>query len=85
MKFFPCNHFINKKKILFPAKQKTAQFFPFLFCFTRELNPYSPIDGRGGRRRMRGSMDVVDAERLQRSGVAMVGFEEENVYKRRNR
>ena len=23
-----------------PAKQKTAQFFPFLFCFTRELNPY---------------------------------------------
>jgi hypothetical protein len=21
-----------------PAKQKTAYFFPFLFCFTRELN-----------------------------------------------
>ena len=34
------------------------------------------IDGRGGRRRMRGSMDVVDAERLQRSGVAMVGLKE---------
>jgi hypothetical protein len=30
------------------------------------------VDGRGGRRRMRGSMDVVDAERLQRSRVAMV-------------
>ena len=29
------------------------------------------IDGRGGRMRMRGSMDVVDAERLQRSRVAM--------------
>ena len=26
--------------------------------------------------RMRGSMDVVDAERLQRSGVAMVGLKE---------
>jgi hypothetical protein len=26
---------------------------------------------------MRGSMDVVDAERLQRSGVAMVWLEEE--------
>jgi hypothetical protein len=26
---------------------------------------------------MRGSMDVVDAERLQRSGVAMVLLEEE--------
>jgi hypothetical protein len=22
--FFPCNHIINKKKNLFPAKQKTA-------------------------------------------------------------
>jgi hypothetical protein len=31
--FFPCNHFINiKKKILFPAKQKTAQFLPFFFA-----------------------------------------------------
>jgi hypothetical protein len=28
---------------LFPAKQKTAQFFPFLFCFTRELNLYTPL------------------------------------------
>ena len=26
-----------------PAKQKTAQFFPFLFCFTRELHLYSPL------------------------------------------
>jgi hypothetical protein len=34
------------------------------------------IDGRGGRRRMRGSMDVVDAERFQRSGVAMIGLKE---------
>jgi hypothetical protein len=33
-------------------------------------NPF--VDGRGGWRRMRGSMDVVDADRLQRSGVAMV-------------
>jgi hypothetical protein len=32
-KFFPCNHFINiKKTILFPAKQKTAQFLPFFFA-----------------------------------------------------
>ena len=35
------------------------------------------IDGRGSRRRMRGSMDVVDAERLQRSGVSMIGLKEE--------
>jgi hypothetical protein len=35
------------------------------------------VDGRGGRRRMRGSMDVVDAELLQRSGVAMVWLEKE--------
>ena len=33
---------IYNTNFLFPAKQKTAQFFPFLFCFTRELNPYSP-------------------------------------------
>ena len=32
------------------------------------------IDGRGGRRRMRGSMDVVDAERLQGNEVAIVGL-----------
>ena len=32
---------------------------------------------------MRGSMDVVDAERLQRSGVAMVELEEKRcIYKR---
>ena len=30
------------------------------------------IDGRGGRRRMRGSMDVVDAERLPENEVAIV-------------
>ena len=29
--------------MLFPAKQKTAQFFPFIFCFIRELNLYSPL------------------------------------------
>ena len=34
---------MNKKKNLFPAKQKTAQFFLFLFCFIRELNLYSPL------------------------------------------
>jgi hypothetical protein len=39
------------------------------------------VDGRGGRRRMRGSMDVVDAERLQRSGVAMVWLKEEILLK----
>jgi hypothetical protein len=43
IKNFPCNHIINKKKNLFPAKQKTAQFFPFLFCFTRELNLYTTL------------------------------------------
>ena len=41
--FPPCNHFINiKKKILFPAKQKTEHFLPFIFRFIRELNLYSP-------------------------------------------
>jgi hypothetical protein len=45
----------------------------------RNGNPL--IDGRGGRRRMLGSMDVVDAERLQRSGVAMVGLKEEFIQK----
>jgi hypothetical protein len=39
------------------------------------------VDGRGGRRRMRGSMDVVDAERLQRSGVAMVWVGKKGVLK----
>jgi hypothetical protein len=34
------------------------------------------VDGRGGRRRMRGSMDVVDAYLLQRSGVAVIGLKE---------
>ena len=29
---------ISKKKN--PAEQKTAQFFPFFFCFVRELNPH---------------------------------------------
>jgi hypothetical protein len=38
------------------------------------------INGRSGRRRMRGSMDVVDAERLQRSGVAMVWVERRDLY-----
>jgi len=37
------------------------------------------IDGRGSRRRMRGSIDVVDSERLQRSGVAMVWVGRRNV------
>ena len=36
-------HNINFFKKKNPAKQKTAQFFPFFFCFTRELNPYSPL------------------------------------------
>jgi hypothetical protein len=27
----------------FPAKQKTAQFLPFIFCFIRELNLYPPL------------------------------------------
>ena len=31
------------KKILFPAKYKTAHFLPFIFCFIRELNPYTPL------------------------------------------
>jgi hypothetical protein len=35
------------------------------------------IDGRGGRRRMRGTMDVVDAERLQGNEVAIVGLKRE--------
>jgi hypothetical protein len=25
------------------VKQKTAHFFPFIFCFIRELNPHSPL------------------------------------------
>ena len=32
-----------KNIFLFPAKQKTAQFFPFIFCFIRELNPHPPL------------------------------------------
>jgi hypothetical protein len=35
--FFPCNHKYKNNNFLFPAKQKTAQFLPFIFCFTREL------------------------------------------------
>jgi hypothetical protein len=26
-----------------PAKHKTAQFFPLIFCFIRELNPHPPL------------------------------------------
>jgi len=37
------SHHKYKKKILFPAKQKTAQFSPFSVCFIRELNLYSPL------------------------------------------
>jgi len=42
--FPPCNHIINinKNNFLFPAKQKTAQFFRFIFGFIRELNLYCP-------------------------------------------
>ena len=41
--FSPCNHIINiKQKILFPAKQKKAQFLPFIFCFIRELKIFFP-------------------------------------------
>ena len=29
--------------IFFPAKQMTKQILAFLFCFKRELNPYSPL------------------------------------------
>ncbi len=35
------NHFITHKfQKKNPAKQKTAQFVPFFFCFIRELNPH---------------------------------------------
>ena len=32
------------------------------------------IDGRGGRRRMRGRLDVVERDGVQRQGAAMVGW-----------
>jgi hypothetical protein len=35
------------------------------------------VDGHGGLRRMRGSMDVVDAERLRGNEVAIVGLKRE--------
>jgi hypothetical protein len=44
---------------------------------TASCNGNPLIDGRGGRRRMRGSMDVVDAVRLQRNEVAIVGLKRE--------
>ena len=62
-----CQHGAPFPDAPLPAATKMAQ----LSCNGNPL-----IDGRGGRRRMRGSMDVVDAERLQRSGVAMVWLEE---------
>ena len=44
IKKFPCiTSSINKKYFSFSAKQKTAQFLPFIFCFTRELTLYSPL------------------------------------------
>ncbi len=33
------HHKYIKNIFLFPAKQMTAQFLPFVFCFIRELNP----------------------------------------------
>jgi hypothetical protein len=52
----------------------TPRLAPPDLGFSWNVDPL--IDGRGDRRRMRGSMDVVDAELLQRSGVAMVGLKE---------
>ena len=38
------NHSVIYKIIIFfPAKQKTAQFFPFLFCFISFIGIYSPL------------------------------------------
>ena len=42
---------------------------------SRAGNPFNRIDGRGGRRRMRGSIDMVDAERDQGAEVARVWLE----------
>jgi hypothetical protein len=36
---------IYNNNFFFPAKQKTAQFLPFIFCFIRELNPLPPPSG----------------------------------------
>ena len=40
---YPLHHKYNNNNFLLPAKQKTAQFLAFLFCFTRELNLYTPL------------------------------------------
>jgi len=40
---YPLHHKYNNNNFLLPAKQKTAQFLAFLFCFTRELNLYTPV------------------------------------------
>jgi hypothetical protein len=58
-----CQHGAPFPDAPLPAATKMAQ----LSCNGNPL-----IDGRGGRRRMRGSMDVVDAERLPENEVAIV-------------
>ena len=43
----------------------------------KTVNPL--IDGRGGRRRMRGRLDVVERGGVQRQGATFVGLEKEIV------
>ena len=65
-----CQHGAPFPDAPLPAATKMAQ----LSCNGTPL-----IYGRGGRRRMRGSMDVVDAERDQGTEVAMVWLKEEYI------
>jgi hypothetical protein len=42
-------HTLSKNIFLFPVKQKTAQFLPFIFYFISFINPPSPLcDAVGG-------------------------------------